>query len=94
MNPSTTSIPPTEKINYFALIRAYKVIKAYKKVDPEMADKDLRKRFEEWRNDEKNIREKDIAELVVMEEMMYAFFFRDEIEAVLGFSLDPEDDEQ
>ena len=86
MNPNDTTISSVaEKINYFALIRAYRVIREYKKVDPESVDADLRKRFEEWRNDEKNMQEKDIAELVVMEEMMYAFFFHDEIEKKMGF---------
>ena len=93
MNPNdTTILSAAEKINYFALIRAYKVISHYKKVDPESMDANLRNRFEAWRNDEKNIREKDIAEMVVTEEMMYAFFFRDDIEKMLGFSLDPGED--
>ena len=93
MNPTPTTPPPAaEKVNYFALIRAYKVIRAYKKNDPKTISKDLREQFEEWRNDEKNRQEKEIAEMVVVEEMMYAFFFRDEIEKMLGFSLDPEED--
>ena len=87
-----TTAPVPEKINYFALIRAYKVIKSFKQLAPEQRSDELRIRFEEWMNEEKNGIEKAIAESVVMEEMMYNFFFGEEINKALGFELIPDDE--
>ena len=82
-----------ENMNYWALIRAYKIIREFKKTDPDNTNADLIAKYEEWRNDNLNLREKDIAEMVVFEEMLYGFFFRDKIEAMLGFALTPGDED-
>ena len=87
-----TTAPVPEKINYFSLIRAYKVIKSFKQLAPEQRSDELRIQFEEWMNEEKNGIEKAIAESVVIEEMMYNFFFGKEINEALGFTVIPDDE--
>ncbi len=81
-----------DAVNYYALISAYKVIRAYKKSDPESMGERLKKRFEVWMDEETHYREKHIAEMVVLEEMLYSFCFGAEINKEVGFELIPADE--
>jgi hypothetical protein len=76
-------------INYSALISAYRVIKEYKKTGPDAKGEAMKRRFEEWMNEEKYCREKQIAEMVVNEELLYYFCFGEEINRRVGFELVP-----
>lgn len=76
-------------IDYHALIRAYKVIRQFKLLDPEETSEELVCNFEKWMNDEKNYAEKCIAEMVVLDEMLYRFCYGSEINKQVGFELVP-----
>jgi hypothetical protein len=91
VNTATGAAVDTQQINYAALIRAYKVVREFKKLKSSQITETLRNSYEAWRNEEKHAAEKDIAEMVVIDEMMYAFFFGEEINQKLGFELIPPD---
>ena len=91
VHTATGAAVDAQQINYAALIRAYKVVREFKKLEPNQANETLVHAYEAWRNGEEYAVEKYIAEMVVMEEMMYAFFFGEEINKKLGFELIPPD---
>ena len=78
--------PAPAPIDYFALIRAYKVIRAFRQLAPWQIDDALRRRFDEWMCDNRNRTEKEIAESVVVQEMIYGFFLGEEIAESAGFT--------
>ena len=84
--------PAPAPIDYFALIRAYKVIRAFRQLAPKPVDEALQRRFDAWRNDPANQTEKEIAESVVVQERMYSFFLGEEINEAVGFTLIPDEE--
>lgn len=90
-NESTATTVISTGINYHALIRAYKLIKQFRGGNGyEKFDDKLVRDFEAWRYNEENAREKDIADELVIDELLYAFCFGEEINQRLGFELVPE----
>lgn len=80
---------PRSKLDYFALIMSYKIIREYKLLDEKDISEKLKSSFDRWMNDGKHGAEKHIAELVVIEEMMFSFFFGEEINKQVGFEIIP-----
>ena len=89
VNTAAGAAVAAEQINYVALIKAYKVVRSFKRLKPNPTNEALLHAYETWRNEEEYAVEKYIAEMVVIEEMMYTFFFGEEINKKLGFELIP-----
>lgn len=81
------------KFNFYALIRAYKLIRLFVGMKPEEVTDELKQKYDSWRNDEKNIAEKNIAEMVVVAEQLNLLIYQEEVEQQLRFPLFDSDDE-
>lgn len=79
------------QIDYFALIRAYKIIREYAQLAPENMNEILKNKFEAWRDKDEHCVEKHIAEMIVLDEALRSFCFGDEINAKVGFELIPDE---